>query len=100
MWQRLAGLWRGSSSSGGSPDSTASGPDLGPVMRFFTTQSKVAAQQQLGLTRLDYVMSAWLRVREATKADTECLLAGGGSAAACVARRLQLLVSKCLLNDV
>jgi hypothetical protein len=65
------------------------------VMQHYTTAATVSAEKGLGLQRLDYVMSAWLRVRQ----QEGCAGAGTGASAVaeCVGKRLGLLVSKCYL---
>jgi hypothetical protein len=105
VWQKLHDTWLALSTSG------VGLRDL-KIMKFYTTASKVAAGQQLQLTRQDYVMSAWLRVRQQLLKDAaECKQgggdAGGGGAlggrqqvlsAGCVAKMLKQLVSQCYIE--
>jgi hypothetical protein len=105
VWQKLHDTWLALSTSG------VGVRDL-EIMKFYTTSSKVAAGQQLQLTRQDYVMSAWLRVRQQLLQDAaECKQAGaaagsGGAlggrqqvlGASCVTKMLKQLVSQCFIQ--
>jgi hypothetical protein len=105
VWQKLHDTWLALSTSG------VGLRDL-ELMKFYTTASKVAAGQQLQLTRQDYIMSAWLRVRQQLLRDAaECKQSGGegggGGAlggrqqvlsAGCVVRMLKQLVSQCYIQ--
>lgn len=61
------------------------------IMKYYTTESEVHADTALLLQRVDYVMSAWLRVRR----EQGC---AGQQDVECVVSRLQLLLSKCYLQ--
>jgi hypothetical protein len=83
VWQKLYLAWKGMSKG------HVGLRDLA-IMKHYTTVSTVSAENGLGLQRVDYVMSAWLRVRTDGKCD-------GSPPVDCVVKRLQLLISKCYL---
>jgi hypothetical protein len=83
VWQKLYDAWQYMSKG------RVGVRDLS-VMQYYTTESTVKAQKGLGLRRLDYVMSAWLRVR----GQEAC---GALQGSECVVKRLGLLVSNCYL---
>jgi hypothetical protein len=83
VWQKLFLAWKGMSKG------HVGLRDLA-IMKHHTSVSTVSAEKGLGLQRLDYVMSAWLRVRK----DETC---DGSPPVDCVVKRLQLLVSNCYL---
>jgi len=84
VWQKLYRAWKGLSRGGVGVGDLA-------VMQYYTTASTLSADKRLELQRLDYVMSAWLRVRR----EEGC---AGLQGADCVVKRLSLLVSKCYLQ--
>jgi hypothetical protein len=82
-------------------------------MKHYTTASKIAAGRQLQLSRQDYVMSVWLRVRqqllqEAAECRQEPAAAAGSGvgsrgmqqvlSAGCVSKMLKQLVSHCYIQ--
>eukprot|EP00879_Flechtneria_rotunda_P016502 GHRR01017270.1.p1 GENE.GHRR01017270.1~~GHRR01017270.1.p1 ORF type:complete len:910 (+),score=306.65 GHRR01017270.1:263-2992(+) len=106
VWQRLYHTWLAMSTEG------VGLRDLS-IMKYYTTASQLAATGKLNLSRLDYVMSAWLQVRH----DVQCT--GQGATAQevvgnstllnegvitnlmtvdCLLERLQRLVSWCYLD--
>uniref|UniRef100_A0A383WF20 Tubulin--tyrosine ligase-like protein 5 n=1 Tax=Tetradesmus obliquus TaxID=3088 RepID=A0A383WF20_TETOB len=104
VWQKLYHTWLALSTSG------VGLRDLG-LMKYYTTASKIAAGRQLKLGRQDYVLSAWLKVRQQLLQEAaECkpgpgAAGSGGSAgkqqvlsASCVAKMLQQLVSHCYIQ--
>jgi hypothetical protein len=103
MWQQLlAVLWRWAGSRG---RARAPSPADDPVVRqFYTEEPQVHAQALLQLQRLDYVVSAWLRVRRqvggcgGAGAGPGQLRDAVGERHACLLGRLQLLVGKCYLS--
>jgi hypothetical protein len=83
VWQKLYLAWKGMSQG------HVGVRDLA-IMKYYSTESQVHADTALQLQRVDYVMSAWLRVRR----EEGC---AGQQDAECVVSRLQLLLSKCYM---
>ena len=83
VWQKLCLAWKGMSQG------HVGVRDLA-IMKYYTTESQVHADTALRLQRVDYVMSAWLRVRR----EEGC---AGQQDVECVVSRLKLLSSKCYL---
>ncbi|KAF6250578.1 hypothetical protein COO60DRAFT_1646501 [Scenedesmus sp. NREL 46B-D3] len=73
VWQKLYHTWLAMSTTG------VGLRDLG-LMKYYTTASKLAAGRQLQLTRQDYVMSAWLRVRRQLLQEAAECRQGAGAA--------------------
>ncbi|KAI8476030.1 MAG: hypothetical protein J3K34DRAFT_516940 [Monoraphidium minutum] len=99
-WARLHATWRQQVDAGRPPP----GMD---VMRHFTTDARLPPARKLPLGRLDYIMSAWLRVwREAAGGEgaqqpqqpqLAAACGGGMGLEPCLMARLERLTSHCYL---